>query len=188
MVTSLQSWAVRIIQSCIIFRRLAVSNMPSVQRLRDVEPRVITELLARFGLALKPIADLTPIPGSFWGDDEAGLIGAELFARSDTPLHSILHEACHWITCTSARRSTLHTDAADTQDEENATCYLQILLSDHVPGFGRARALADMDAWGYSFKLGSARCWFNADAQAEALWLRQFGLIDVDENVLFKVR
>ncbi len=162
--------------------------MPTVLRLQDVELHTISQLIARIGLTLKHVNDLTTIPGSFWGDDEAGLIGGELFARNDTPLHSILHEACHWITCTPARRSTLHTDAADTQDEENATCYLQILLSDQVPGFGRARALSDMDTWGYSFRLGSASLWFSGDAQAEALWLQQFGLIDGDDSVLFSVR
>ena len=161
---------------------------PAVLRLHDVDANDVAALLQRFGLTLTPVIAGQPIPGSFWGDDEAGLISAVLFARSDTPLHSILHEACHWITCTPLRRAALHTDAADTQDEENATCYLQILLSDHIPGFGRARGLKDMDAWGYSFRLGSAARWFSDDAQAERAWLQQFGLIDVAENVCFQVR
>ena len=129
-----------------------LDNDPAVLRLRDVDAKHIAELLQRFGLKLTTVLADKPIPGSFWGDDEAGLIGAALFARSDTPLHSILHEACHWITCAPGRRAALHTDAADTQDEENATCYLQILLSDYIPGFGRARGLKDMDAWGYTYR------------------------------------
>ncbi len=160
----------------------------AVLRLHDVDANDVAHLLQRFGLTLTPVLAGKPIPGSFWGDDEAGLIGTELFARSDTPLHSILHEACHWITCTPQRRAALHTDAADTQDEENATCYLQILLSDHIPGFGRARGLKDMDAWGYSFRLGGAAQWFAEDAQAEREWLQQFDLIDAAQNVRFGVR
>ena len=79
-------------------------------------------------------------------------------------------------------------DAADTQAEEDATCYLQILLSDHIPGFGRARGLMDMDSWGYSFRLGSAGLWFREDAAAEREWLQNFGLIDANERVRFQVR
>ncbi len=166
----------------------SLDNEPAVLRLGDVDAQQVTNLLQRFGLTLTPVVAGNPIPGSFWGDDEAGLIGAALFARGDTPLHSILHEACHWITCTPKRRAVLHTDAADTQDEENATCFLQILLSDHIPGFGRARGLKDMDAWGYSFRLGSAARWFRDDAQAEREWLQRFKLIDARERVRFRVR
>lgn len=166
----------------------ALDNDPAVLRLRDIDAQPLAALLQRFGLTLTRVPAETPIPGSFWGDDEAGLIGSALFARSDTPLHSILHEACHWITCTPQRRAALHTDAADSQDEENATCYLQILLSDHIPGFGRARGLKDMDAWGYSFRLGSAVLWFHQDAQAERQWLHRFELIDANEDVCFRVR
>ena len=165
-----------------------VDNAPKVVRLTDVNIDDVAALLKCFGLTLVSVLANNAIPGSFWGDDEAGLIGAELFARSDTPLHSILHEACHWITCTPQRRASLHTDAADNQDEENATCYLQILLSDDIVGFGRARGLQDMDAWGYSFRLGSAALWFSQDAHAEREWLQRFGLIDADERVRYQVR
>lgn len=163
-------------------------SVPNVLRLRDCESDSVRQLLARFGLALSWVAADTPIPGSFWGEDEAGLIGAQLFARADTPLHSILHEACHWITCSPDRRAHVHTDAADTQDEENATCYLQILLARELPAFGLARALQDMDAWGYSFRLGSARQWFELDASAERDWLIARGLIDAQSRILFQVR
>ena len=49
--------------------------------------------------------------------------------------------------------------------EEDAACYLQILLADELHGVGRERLMADMDAWGYSFRLGSARAWFELDAE-----------------------
>jgi hypothetical protein len=38
------------------------------------------------------------------------------------------------------------------------------VLADQLPGVGRDRLMADMDAWGYSFRLGSTRAWFEHDA------------------------
>ena len=163
-------------------------NEASVMRLQECDYQQVRALLARFGLSLTLVQAACAIPGSFWGDDEAGLIGAQLYARLDTPMHSIFHEACHWITCNPQRRAQVHTDAADNQDEENATCYLQILLARELPEFGLDRALSDMDAWGYSFRLGSARQWFELDATAERRWLLERGLIDADAVVLFRVR
>jgi len=76
-----------------------------------------------------------------------------------------------------ARRAGLHTNAGGDYDEENAVCYLQILLADWLPGFGRARCMADMDAWGYSFRLGSTRAWFENDAEDARAWLAAKSLI-----------
>ena len=121
-------------------------------------------LLASFGLTLERVADGTPIPGSFWGDEEAGIIGTTVYARDDTPVHSLLHEAGHLIVLPPERRPDVHTDATDSIEEEDATCYLQIVLADRLPGVGRERLMADMDAWGYSFRLGSTRAWFEHDA------------------------
>ena len=75
-----------------------------------------------------------------------------------------------------ARRALVHTDASDSQIEEDSTCCLQILLADELPGVGRARLMADMDAWGYSFRLGSARAWFERDAEDARAWLAERGL------------
>ena len=61
--------------------------------------------------------------------------------------------------------------------EEDAACYLQILLADHLPGVGRDRLMADMDAWGYSFRLGSARAWFETDAEDARAFLAERGLV-----------
>ncbi len=121
-------------------------------------------LLATFGLQLQRVADGETIPGSFWGDEEAGIIGNTVYARDDTPVHSLLHEAGHLIVLPEERRLDVHTDATDSLEEEDATCYLQIVLSDRLPGVGRDRLMADMDAWGYSFRLGSTRAWFEHDA------------------------
>jgi len=154
----------------------ALAN-PAVTRYRDAESAALTELLQRFGLTLREVPGDQPIPGSFWGEDEAGLIGSMVLVRADTPLHSILHEACHCICMDSDRRAGLDTNAGGDYDEENAVCYLSILLADEVPGFGRERMMADMDAWGYSFRLGSARAWFESDAGDAREWLRRHRLI-----------
>jgi hypothetical protein len=75
-------------------------------------------------------------------------------------------------------RLRIHTDASDSQFEEDATCYLQLLLADEIPGFGIERAFADMDAWGYTFRLGSARAWFEQDAEDAADYLRDLPHLD----------
>ncbi|MBS0458243.1 MAG: hypothetical protein JSS44_13070 [Proteobacteria bacterium] len=135
-------------------------------------------LLARYGLNLIAVADGAPIPGSYWGEPEAGLIGTDVFARADTPVHSLLHEACHLIVQPPERRARVHTDASDSIAEEDATCALQILLADELPGVGRDRLMADMDAWGYSFRLGSARAWFENDAEDALAFLVEHGLVE----------
>ena len=105
------------------------------------------------------------------------MIGANVYVRADTPVHSMLHEACHLIVLPPERRAAVHTDATDSVAEEDATCYLQIVLADALPGVGRDRLMADMDAWGYSFRLGSARAWFEHDAADAREWLVARGLL-----------
>jgi hypothetical protein len=151
--------------------------MTDVLTLREVAQESVASLLAAYGLHLVRVEDGATIPGSYWGEREAGLIGCTVHARGDTPLHSILHEACHLIVMPPERRARVHTDATDSVDEENATCYLQIVLADRIPGFGRDRALADMDAWGYTFRLGSARAWFEHDAEDARAFLVARGLL-----------
>ncbi len=153
---------------------------PAVLRLADVGFAAPATLLARHGLALERVADGASIPGSYWGDDEAGIIGCTVYARTDTPVHSLLHEACHLLVLPPERRAQVHTDATDSVPEEDATCYLQIVLADELPGVGRARLMADMDAWGYSYRLGSTRAWFEQDAENARRWLVERGLLTHD--------
>lgn len=158
-----------------------MSNMqPTVPilTLNNTDHAALQTLLARYGLHLEIIASDSDIPGSFWGDSEAGLIGNRLLARSDTPIHSILHETCHYICMDVDRRTGLHTDAGGDYDEENGVCYLQILLATQLPGVGSDRLMQDMDAWGYSFRLGSASRWFSEDAEDAHDWLLLHGVID----------
>ena len=134
-------------------------------------------LLARHGLRLNRVEDGQKIPGSYWGEPEAGVIAHDVFVRADTPVHSMLHEACHLIVLPPERRAQVHTDATDSVPEEDATCYLQIVLAGQLPGVGSARLMADMDAWGYSYRLGSTRAWFEQDAEDARRWLAERGLL-----------
>jgi hypothetical protein len=145
-------------------------------------------LLARYRLRVTEVPDGQPIPGSHWGDPEAGLIEDELLVRADTPAHSALHEACHFVCMDASRRVGLNTDAGGDYAEENGVCYLQILLAGALSAVGRDRMLADMDAWGYSFRLGSARAWFERDAEDARLWLYRAGLIDVRGGITWRLR
>jgi hypothetical protein len=63
-------------------------NTPSVLRLADLGFQAPAALLARYGLTLHHVPAGEPIPGSYWGDEEAGLIGTGVYARDDTPVHT----------------------------------------------------------------------------------------------------
>lgn len=164
------------------------SSEIEVSRFLNSDSETLVSLLARFGLILEFAEPGSGIRGSFWGDEEAGLVGNTLIVRGDTPLHSILHEACHFICMDPGRRGALDTNAGGDYDEENAVCYLQILLADQIPDFGRETMLNDMDTWGYTFRLGSARAWFQEDAQDARQWLLSEGLITDDGKPSFKLR
>ena len=155
----------------------AEAREASVLRLADIAFDDARSLLARHGLQLHRVTDGAPIPGSYWGAPEAGIIGTQVYVRGDTPVHSMLHEAGHLIVLPAERRTQVHTDATDSIEEEDATCYLQILLADALPGVGRVRLMRDMDAWGYSFRLGSTQAWFDHDADNARAWLARRGLL-----------
>ena len=155
----------------------------TVLTLADIGFDAPAALLARYGLALVRVADGEAIPGSYWGDSEAGIIGSTVHARGDTPVHSLLHEAGHLIVLPAERRAAVHTDATDSIPEEDAVCVLQGLLGDALPGVGRERVLADMDAWGYTFRLGSARQYVELDAEPAWAWLQARGLVAADRTL-----
>ncbi|MFT4608856.1 MAG: hypothetical protein ACI9V8_000110 [Urechidicola sp.] len=160
----------------------------TVLRFSDINHTELINLLARYQLKVQITPSGNAIPGSFWGDEEAGLIDHHIFLRQDTPIHSVLHEACHFICMDDVRRKQLNTNAGNFQLEENAVCYLQILLADDLPSLGRQRMLFDMDAWGYSFRLGSTRSWFEQDAQESRDWLLAHDLIDKSNRSTYQLR
>jgi hypothetical protein len=145
-------------------------------------------LAAKYGMRVVVVALGAEIPGSYWGDAEAGLVGDTLYVRADTPAHSALHELCHYVCMDEARRMRLATDAGGSDDEECGVCYLEVLLADELRGFGRTRCLGDMDAWGYSFREGSAAAWWTGDARFARDWLLERELIADDDRPTFKLR
>jgi len=50
------------------------------------------------------------------------------------------------------------------------------VLAGHLPGVGSERLMADMDAWGYTYRLGSTKAWFEQDAEDAKAWLIERGL------------
>ncbi len=143
----------------------------------------LRDLLQRYALTLIELPHSAVIPGSYWGESEAGLVADQLYVRPDTPVHSVLHEAAHFVCMDAKRRARLEQDAGGDDAEENAVCYLQITWATELPGFGRDRMCRDMDAWGYSFRLGSAQRWFEQDADDARLWLERAGVIDASGRV-----
>ena len=164
------------------------NNQKPVLRLSDVTPEEISTLLERYNLKLTLSPSKENIPGSFWGDEEAGLIQNKVYARPDTPIHSILHESCHYICMSTARREQLHTNAGGTQDEENAVCYLQLLLCDEISTISADRMMEDMDTWGYNFMLGSCKAWFEQDAEDSKQWLIEYNLISNNQVPTYQLR
>jgi hypothetical protein len=145
-------------------------------------------MLDRYGLAFVLVAPEEVIPGSYWGEREAGLMGSRIFARLDTPVHSVLHEGSHFICMSAERRAGLNTDAGGDDAEENAVCYLQILMAAALPNVGSERMCRDMDEWGYTFRLGSAAAWVREDADDARQWLMHRGIIDGENRLTYECR
>jgi hypothetical protein len=55
-------------------------------------------------------------------------------------------------------------------------CFLQITLAAQL-GLSMETICKDMDAWGYTFRLGSAQAWFTQDAEDARAWLVQHGVL-----------
>ncbi len=154
----------------------------------EIDLKELENLLKKFNLEIIIVDENKEIPGSWFGDSEAGLIGNQLYIRLDTPVHSALHESCHYICMDESRRKKLHTNAGGDYDEENGVCYLQILLADYIKKFGRDRAFKDMDEWGYSFRLGSSKAWFEHDAEDAKQSLVDWQIINTDNEILWSIR
>ncbi len=157
-------------------------------RVHEIAADAIELLASRFSIDVEFVDDSATIGDSYWGTPEAGISHSGLRLRRDTPVHSLLHELCHIVCMTSARRQALERDAGGNDAEECGVCYLQVLLADQLPGFSAARCLADMDTWGYSFREGSAAAWFRGDGREARDWLLEHALIDTDDTPTFHLR
>ncbi len=167
---------------------MPAAGRDTVLTLADIAPGAPAALLRRHGIELARVADGKSIPGSYWGEPEAGIVGRTVYARQDTPVHSFLHEASHIICMSGERRELLERDAGGDDLEENAVCYLQVLLADWLDGVGRRRLMRDMDTWGYSFRLGSTRLWFEQDAEDARQFLINHRLISAAGRPMFRLR
>lgn len=165
-----------------------MSQQPPVLVCAAIAHDRLGQLLAQYGLAAQRLDSDAPVPGSYWGAPEAGLVGSRIFYRDDTPVHSVLHEASHYVCMTANRRQCLDTDAGGDDAEECAVCYLEVLLADRLPPFTSARCLADMDAWGYSFREGSAAAWFSGDGREARAWLAAHDVIGADDAPTGRLR
>jgi len=160
----------------------------TILKCADIQFSQLENLLAKYGIVIHKVTDNKEIPGSWFGDPEAGIIKNSLYVRGDTPVHSALHESCHYVCMDEARRQNLHTNVGGNYAEENAVCYLSILLSDFIDGFGREHMFADMDEWGYTFRLGSSKKWFEEDAEDAFEWLVKNKIIDSNKSILGNIR
>ena len=86
------------------------------------------------------------------------------------------------------RRACLERDAGSDDLEEAAVCYLQVVLAGHLGGMSRDRLMRDMDAWGYSFRLGETHRWFSSDAEDAREWLVHHDLLTADGEPIFRLR
>lgn len=157
-------------------------------RYEDLSPDAIQELLAPYGIAVQCVNSGADIPHSFWGNPEAGRLDDALYIRPDTPIHSLLHESAHYVCMSPKQREQRVVDAKGTAMEENACCYLQVLLADKLQNYDREQLMKDMDDWGYSFRLGSAKRWFTEDASEVREWLVEQEIIDHQGEITWQLR
>ena len=155
---------------------------------KNINTSSLVAVLNLYGVEINEVEEHLTIPHSFWGAPEAGRRNNTLYVRFDTPIHSILHETCHFVCMPKNQRYLDEIDAAGSTIEESACCYLQLLISDHIEGFTREEHMKNMDEWGYSFRLGSAATWFYRDADDARKWLLEQMIIDQHDQITWKLR
>ncbi|MFL2539223.1 MAG: hypothetical protein ACJ0RU_07045 [Candidatus Rariloculaceae bacterium] len=160
----------------------------SCSELKMLDLLSVHKLLDAYGLELIEVDAGASIPASYWGEPEAGLAGKCIFVRPDTPSHSLLHETAHYVCMSENRRLNLWRNAGGSAEEENAVCFLQIILADYLPGLGRKKLINDMDEWGYTFREGDTDKWFNGDGRSAQQWLLTMNIIDIKEKPTWHLR
>ena len=160
----------------------------TILTIADIQLAQLQSVLGKYNLTVHLVDENQKIPGSWFGETEAGIIENNLYIRNDTPVHSALHEASHYICMAPERRDKLHTNAGGDYDEENGVCYLSLLLSNYIDGFGIDRMFSDMDEWGYTFRLGSSKAWFEEDTKEVFDWLLSHNIISKDGDPDWKLR
>ena len=97
------------------------ASTPEVLTCRVTWLRLI-RLAARYGVPVKQVEPGAPIPGTYWGEPEAGILNGVLHARPDTPVHSFLHELGHIVCADAVRRAGIRADAGGEDIEESGVC------------------------------------------------------------------
>lgn len=167
---------------------MAANAKRQVLTVVDVALEDLGALLGKYDLELVVEDDSAQITGSYWGEPEAGIVRRTIYVHRDTPIHSVLHESCHVICMTGERRDCLDRDAGGDDLEEAAVCYLQVVLADRIRAVGSDRLMLDMDAWGYRFRLGSTREWFQHDAEDAKEFLENHGLLTATGEPIYALR
>ena len=158
-------------------------------RINGIDRVALAMLLARYGLELTLVAPQEVIPGSYWGDSEAGLIGHRIHARLDTPLHSVLHEAAHSICMTPERRAGLDTDAGG-DDAGGVRRVLSAGAAGRCAAGGRAASgcsatwTSGATASGWAAQQPGS----NQDADDARAWLVKHGVLDAQCRVTYANR
>ena len=60
---------------------------PNVITCAELPAKALQQLLRAYDLEVIEVSETDTLPGSFWGDPEAGLIGNRLYVRPATPVH-----------------------------------------------------------------------------------------------------
>ncbi|NOR52296.1 MAG: hypothetical protein GQ470_06710, partial [Gammaproteobacteria bacterium] len=66
--------------------------------------------------------------------------------------------------------------------------YLEITLANYIPEYDSEQLMNDMDCWGYTFRLGSAKAWFEQDAEDTRQWLIEHRLLNHQGKPTWKLR
>jgi len=102
-------------------------------------------MLDRYGLAFVLAAPEEVIPGSYWGEREAGLMGSRSSPGSTRRCIRCCTGRAISSACRPSGRAGLDTDAGGDDAEENAVCYLQILIGGRA---AECRERADVPRYG----------------------------------------
>ena len=111
----------------------------AVKIVEDFKLNVLGLLLHKYQLSIINVGKQDKIPGSYWGDSEAGIIENTLYVRPDTPIHSLLHEACHYICMDNSRRIKLDTDAEGDYEERKCRLLPTDIIGRSAPADGKSK-------------------------------------------------
>lgn len=126
---------------------------------------LVVVLFVCFDLWFECVVDGELIFGSFWGDEEVGIIGIIVYVCGDMLVYLLLYEVCYLIVLLLECCVVVYIDVIDLIEEEDVICYLQIVLVDVFLGVGCDWLMVDMDVWGYLFWFGLICVWFEQDVE-----------------------